>query len=478
MLSRINSNIAEDQERRVRPRLEEYPITESASPSSQSSMADESTFIQTHYKPAKFSSHRALAISEVLLQIFSYFTYTDLGVVSFKRVAPVAVSQVNHQWRIVALSFSRLWASFGFMMSGSYFDGISLRTAEGEIVNLVLVEKWWNRFLDRSRNADLTVIIGSWDTSMSGNTCSLENYLIIRSIIDETVLKHGSRLERLQLCFLFYPPSEHLEKGLCIKDMPRLKWLRYAGSPNLSADIRPESMPNLTELDFTGSNRHPLRLQAIQVPQTRLGTLSIDVTGLHREISRICINFKQLLHRSPYYLRKMSCTFTFTRFPPLSMIGLAREKMRFRALKKAHFKLRSPYPGLTQRILDDYELPGLLCLRCEIDAELPDAWAGIDALLLRSRAPLKTLILTHVSSSPDIAKSPRANDDCILSILRATPHLENVVLRRIDIGDYLRRVLDPADASVRQNLGVLPKLRSADIAPRLDSAEMAQIVLA
>ncbi|KAH8109945.1 hypothetical protein DFH11DRAFT_1547851 [Phellopilus nigrolimitatus] len=440
-------------------------------------MADERNIIQTHHKPAKFSSHRALAFSEVLLHIFSYFTYTDLGVVSFKRVAPVAVSQVNHQWRIVALSFSRLWASFGIMLNGSFFDGTSLRTAEHDIVNLMLVEKWWNRFLDRSRNADLTVIIGSWDTSMSGNTCSLENYLIIRSIIDETVLKHGSRLERLQLRFPFYPPSGHLEKGLCIKDMPRLKWLRYAGSPSLSTDIRPESMPNLTELDFTGSHRYPLRLQAIQVPQTQLHTLSIDVTGLHREISRICINFKQLLDLSPY-LRKMSSTFTFTRFPPLSMIGLARKDLRLQALKKAHFKFRRQYPGLPQRILDNFELPGLFCLRYEIDAELPDAWAGIDALLLRSRAPLKTLILTHVGSSSDIAKSSRANDDCILSILRAAPHLEDVILRQIDIGDYLRRVLDPADASVRQNLGVLPNLRSADIAPRLKSAGAAQIELA
>ncbi|KAH8109949.1 hypothetical protein DFH11DRAFT_842257 [Phellopilus nigrolimitatus] len=476
---RTNSNTAEDHKRRVRPRLENHPNTESASPSSQPSMADESTLIQAHRMPAPFSSHRALAISEVLLHIFSYFTYTDLGVVSYTRIAPVAVSQVNHQWRLVALSFSRLWASFGFMMSGSDFDGTSLRTAEGEIVNLGLVEKWWNRFLDRSRNADLTVIIGSWGTLRNENMCSLENYRIIRSITDETVLKHGSRLEFLQLRFLFnhYPIPRDPEEGPCIKDMPRLKWLHLASSCNVNVDIGPKSMPNLTELDCAGFIERPF-----QAPQTQLLTLSVHLFGVSAVVVPEWNNLKEILRLSPY-LRKVSCSFAFVRFDlgnlePLSSRRRRLEALRLQALQEVHFKFIYPIPRFTRQVLDILELPGLVCLEFGIDAELPGAWAGIDALLLRSRAPLKTLILTHVGSSSDIAKSPRVNDDRILRILRAAPHLENVDLRRIDIGDYLRGVLDPEDASVRQHLGILPKLRSVDITPRLGSVEATQIGLA
>ncbi|KAH8109937.1 hypothetical protein DFH11DRAFT_1547843 [Phellopilus nigrolimitatus] len=472
---RINSKTAEDRERRVRPRLEDHPNTKSSSPSSQSSMVEESTLIQAHHKPAPFSSHRALAIPEVLLHIFSCFTYTDLGVTSFTRIEPVAVSQVNHQWRLVALSFSRLWASFGFMLDGSYFDGTSLRTAEHDIVDLVLVEKWWNRFLERSRNADLTVIIGSWDIFNCGRSCDLKNMRIIRSITDETVLKHGSRLERLHLCIFFGRPSEHPKKNPRLKDMPRLKWLRYLDSPTLKVDIGPESMPNLTELDFTGgSHLRPLNIQAIQLPLTQLLTLLANVVGFsHWE----WISLKKLLRRSPY-LKKMSCTFAYGAFQPPSTTGLARRDLHLQALQEVHFKFAYMLPEFTHHILDNFELPGLVSLEFEIDAEQPDAWAGIDALLLRSRAPLKTLILTYVGPSPDIARSPRVNDDCILGILRATPHLENVVLRRIDIGEYLRGVLDPEDASVRQHLGILPKLRSVDITPRLESVEAAQIEFA
>ncbi|KAH8109934.1 kinase-like domain-containing protein [Phellopilus nigrolimitatus] len=218
---RINSNIAEDHERRARPRLEDHPNIESASPSSQPSMGDESTLIQTHYKAAPSFSHRALAISEIILLIFSYFTDTDLGVVSFTRVAPVAVSQVNHQWRLLALSFSSLWASFGVMLYGSYFDQTSFRTAEGEIVNLVLVEKWWNHFLDRSRNADLAVIIGSTTTVTSygaygdvylAKTVSTGSHVAIKVIRRSKLVKEST-------------------KALPLTEVQNLRHLSLAGSP-------------------------------------------------------------------------------------------------------------------------------------------------------------------------------------------------------------------------------------------------------
>ncbi|KAH8109936.1 hypothetical protein DFH11DRAFT_1547842 [Phellopilus nigrolimitatus] len=460
MPSRINSNIsntAEDHERCVRPRLEEYPNIESASPSSQSSMANKSTLIQTHYKPAPFSSHRALAISEILLLIFSHFTDTDLSVVSFTRVAPVAVSQVNHQWRLVALSFSRLWASFGIILNGSFFDGTSLRTAEHDIVNLVLVEKWWNRFLDRSKNANLKVIITTWTVLANGLTCSLENYRIILSIINETILKHGSRLEHLHASILFPRPSGYVQEDtedICMKDMPRLKFLHLSGFYNLSVDIGKESMPDLAELQYSKVVRYPLQIQV----QTQFVTLLAILFGTILEVSQQWINLENILRLSPH-LRKLTCCVEIS--SQSSTIELAKTDLRLQTLQEVQFRLA--LPGSAHHILDNFELPGVVLLEFELDAELPGAWAGIEALLLRSQAPLTKLIFAHTATAPDVAKSPRVNDDCILSILRAAPHLENVVVRRIDIGDYLRGVLDPVDASVRQRLSILPELRCVDI---------------
>ncbi|KAH8109946.1 hypothetical protein DFH11DRAFT_1624025, partial [Phellopilus nigrolimitatus] len=337
-------------------------------------------------------------------------------------------------------------------LTGFYFDGTSLRTAEDETVNLGLVERWWREFLNRSRNANLQVIIGSYDLVDKGHTCSIRDYGIISSIVNETVFKHGTRLEQLDLYIHFPAPSGYVREDICIRDFPRLRRLHFACSSNFSIDIGGKSMPNLATFAYIRTIGRPLHVQ------TQLVSLTVMLFGTYSELSRQWTNLKQLLSLSPK-LKKLTYGFAFARFPPPLMIVPATTDLRLQSLQEVYFKFTYTLAGMRRHILDNFELPGLVCMQFELDAELPNAWLGVDALLLRSQAPLTRLILAHPVHLPNIAKSPRANDERILSILRAAPHLEIMELRRVVVGDYLRRVLDPKDASVRQHLGILAKAR-------------------
>ncbi|KAH8111106.1 hypothetical protein DFH11DRAFT_1616973 [Phellopilus nigrolimitatus] len=350
-----------------------------------------------------------------------------------------------------------LWANFGIMLSGSPGRFGALRTTSGDLVNLTLVTRWWQRFLDRSRNADLSIVIGSW--ANTGYSCSARDYRIICSILDET-LKHRSRLVRLQICTLFFPPSDCVYKTLDLKDMAKIKWLKVVGSHNVTVYVDKKSMPNLTTLDYDGAVQFPLQIQTLP---TQLLTLSVLSSQANNSFSWQWTFFKNILFFSPL-LRKLECCFLpFRQSVPPSMTGV----FTLQTVQEVCLKFVNALPGLAHRILDHFEFPTLDRLEIELDGGSPHAWVGIDAFLLRSQAPLSTLILAHDEFSSTAAKSSRDNDDCILNILQAAPHLENLILRRVDIGDYLRGVLDLEDMSVRQRLDVLPKLRSVEITPRV-----------
>lgn len=307
MLSVVTSNTTEEdhERRRVRPKLE-YQEPQSFGAENQTS------YIETHYEPSlsRSLSKRALAIPEVLLLILSWFTYSDLSTVSFTRIAPVAVSQVSRQWRTVALSMPSLWANFGIMLSGSPGRFGALRTTSGDVVNLTLVARWWQRFLDRSRNADLSIVIGSW--ANTGYSCSARDYRSIRSILNET-LKHRSRLVRLQVGTLFFPPSDCVQKNLDIKDMAKIKWLKVVGSHNVTVYVDQKSMPNLTTLDYDGAVQFPLQIQTLP---TQLLTLSVVFSQANNVFSWQWTIFKNILLLSPL-LRKLDAAMPFDHFPYL-----------------------------------------------------------------------------------------------------------------------------------------------------------------